>query len=485
MRRGLRATTILFLIAVSCGKGRRGAAAPTVPPGDALYFRDGIPSEQTEIEQILARGGFAHVFLPAVRLERNGNAWSAKEVAPPARSLSGVPVVLVVGGPGVGFDPSAGEAFTTSIEGALGRVLASRNAYGKVEGVHVQLAFPVAAAEALGSLLGRIRKAVPADLFVTCALEGAPPEKERDEFRKRLSPADGFVTFVFGEQARGDLVATDALGKPWWAGYAPSAVGEWKDAAGNPRGELFEGDLSALTDEPLTPLHQELSLSTEEPSAFLFRPTARVEIRGKTFEPGDQISFRQPAVSELLFRFGSDLTGRKLVRGRLIRLDGVSEGQRLFTLAALSDVLLGRPLVPDLRVRIVPGAAAIRVEAENLSDHASVISRTTNWVEVEVPPGEVRDAQLGGFDRYEVFDAEGRPVTPGRAARLRFFEILVGPRERIEPATIQLRGQPPPGCCRFRQHVLAASGSEVAGDWISPPPPPTPTPAPAKSKRRG
>ena len=106
--------------------------------------------------------------------------------------------------------------------------------------------------------------------------------------------------------------------------------------------------------------------------------------------------------------------------------------------------------------------------------------------QVEVPPGDVRDAQLGGFDRYEVFDAEGRPVTPGRAARIRFFEILVGPREKIEPATIQLRMSPPAGCCRFRQHLLAASGSEVAGDWIAPPPPPTPPPkpTPAKTKRR-
>jgi hypothetical protein len=353
-----------------------------------------------------------------------------------------------------------------------------------VEGVHVQFPFPAPAAEAFGSLLERVRKAVPEDLFLTCALEAVPGEKERDEFRKRLNATDGFVTFVFGEAARGDLVGTDALGKPWWAGYAPAAIAEWKDAAGTSRGELTEGDLSALTDEPLAAYHQELSLSTEEPSAFLFSPTARFEVRGKTYETGDRISFKQPAVSELLYRLGSDLTGRKLVRGRLIRLDGVSESQRLFTLAALSDVLLGRPLIPDLRVRVVPESSAIRIEAENLSDHATLISRTTNWVEVEVPPGDVRDAQLGGFDRYEVFDAEGRPVTPGRAARIRFFEILVGPREKIEPATIQLRMSPPAGCCRFRQHLLAASGSEVAGDWIAPPPPPTPTPKPAKTKRR-
>jgi hypothetical protein len=92
--------------------------------------------------------------------------------------------------------------------------------------------------------------------------------------------------------------------------------------------------------------------------------------------------------------------------------------------------------------------------------------------------------QPGGFDRYEVFDAEGRPVTPGRATRVRFFETLVAPRERVEPAAILLRGRPASGCCRFREHVLAASGTELAGDWVAPPPEPTPTPKPRGRPRR-
>ncbi|HEY7575906.1 MAG TPA: hypothetical protein VIB08_12115, partial [Thermoanaerobaculia bacterium] len=119
--------------------------------------------------------------------------------------------------------------------------------------------------------------------------------------------------------------------------------------------------------------------------------------------------------------------------------------------------------------------------------HASVVSRTANWVEVDLPGGQIRDIVPGGFDRYEVFDAEGRAVTPGRATRVRFFETLVAPREKIEGAAILLRGRPPAGCCRFRQHVLSASGTEVAGDWTSPPPEPTPTAGPralSKQKKR-
>jgi hypothetical protein len=71
----------------------------------------------------------------------------------------------------------------------------------------------------------------------------------------------------------------------------------------------------------------------------------------------------------------------------------------------------------------------------------------------------------GGFDRYEVFGSNGRPVSLGRAARLRFYETLIGPSERIEPAAILVPRGAPPGCCRFRLHLLAATGTEFATDW--------------------
>jgi len=487
MRRGAW-IALLAVLAAACPSGRKTAPARSIPAGDAIEFRDGLGSDPAEAEQLLSRGGFAHVFLPAIRFERKADGWTAADVAPPAKPLARLPVVLVVEFPS---RTDTGEAGADAVpigvlEEALGKMLSRRASYGKVEGVHLAIPFPAARAESFGALLERTRKRLPPDLFLTCELGAFPPEKEREEFRKHLASADGYVTFLFGEGAQGDPANTDALGKPWFAGYAPAAHSEWKDASGAIKGVLHESHLAALTDQPLAPLSQELSLTEEGSSDFLFRPTASFEIDGRRFEPGDRITFRQPAVSELLYRFGSDLTGRRFVRGRLVRLEETSDTQRLITLAALSDALLGHSLLPDLRVKVAPEAAGVRIEAENVSSHASVLSRTTNWIEVDVPPGHVRDVQLGGFDRYEVFDAEGRPVTPGRAARLRFYELLIGPRERIAPATILLRSKPPADCCRFRQHLLAASGTEVNGDWITPPPAPTPTPkaaAPARKKR--
>jgi hypothetical protein len=88
-----------------------------------------------------------------------------------------------------------------------------------------------------------------------------------------------------------------------------------------------------------------------------------------------------------------------------------------------------------------------------------------NWIEVDLDRPGVRDIRPGGFDRYEVYAANGRRVSLGRAQRVRFYETLVGPFEKIAPAVIVTLRPPPPRCCRFRLHLLAAAGPEVAADW--------------------
>jgi hypothetical protein len=114
------------------------------------------------------------------------------------------------------------------------------------------------------------------------------------------------------------------------------------------------------------------------------------------------------------------------------------------------------------------------VELANRSHQATVVSRVANWIEVDVAPARPAEVQLGGFDRYEVYDSSGRPVSPGRATRVRLFETLIAPMETVTPARIVVRGSLPAGCCRFRLHASAASGPEVATEWSTPPPPPTP-----------
>lgn len=488
MTRRLRGVILaMTLAAIACTRGK-SVGPRAIAPGDAVWFSAGLPADPTEAEEILARGGFNHVFLPALRVAREGGAWRVAQAPPPARPLAATSVVLIVEGDATltgSLEPVAGDRLAASIGEELKRLLAAHGtAFGRVEGVHLDLPLSQAASETFGTFAAQLRSRVPANLFLTCSLRFAPTEKEREDFVKRTSGVDGFVAFVFGEGAGADPVTADALGKAWWSGYSPSARGEWTSASGSGSGTLTEKHLRALTDDARVTLGHDLSLRQEGVSGFIFRPSAPVEIAGSTFGVGDQISFRQPLLSELLYRFGSDLAGRRFVRGRLVVLDGASDSERIFTLEALSDVLLGRPLQPDLHVTVTAEASGVRIAAENRSFHVSVVSRTSNWVEVDVPSGHIRDVQLGGFDRYEVFDAEGHAVTPGRATRVRFYETLVGPKERIEDATILVRGRPPADCCRFRQHLLAAAGTELAGDWIAPPPPP-PTPTPISRSKPG
>ena len=55
----------------------------------------------------------------------------------------------------------------------------------------------------------------------------------------------------------------------------------------------------------------------------------------------------------------------------------------------------------------------LRIGAENGGANASLVSRVENWVEVDVAPARISDVLPGAFDRWEVYDASGRPVSPG------------------------------------------------------------------------
>jgi hypothetical protein len=179
------------------------------------------------------------------------------------------------------------------------------------------------------------------------------------------------------------------------------------------------------------------------------------------FAAGDQIAFRQPSLPEMIRLFAGDREGWRFSRGRVVRLAGRSESDRIFTLAALTEITAGRSLSPNLRVSIEGGPGSVSVAAQNLSPVPSIVSRTTNWVEVDLERPGVRDIRPGGFDRYEVYAENGKPVSLGRARRVRFYETLIGPFEKIAPATIVTHRPAPPGCCPFRVHILSAAGPEV------------------------
>jgi hypothetical protein len=351
----------------------------------------------------------------------------------------------------------------------IGAALARQTNFGTVTGIHLDVPFSPASAEAFGEVLQAVRESLPAALFLSISLRWTPPEKEREGVEKLARQVDALVAFVLGQGNTASPAATDALGRAWWAAYAPAARGAVRTAAGDARGTAPEGYLDRLVSDPRIEFGHDLSLGESSDAAFSLRARDALRLDGLSLEPGDQVSYSQPSLPEILFHLGADRAGRRALRGRLFVFEGPSDRDRIFTVSALEDVLLGRALTPDVRVETsVERRRSVRVRAENHSPHASLVSRVSNWVEVDLAVEAIADVEPGGFDRFEVYDREGRPVSLGRATRVRLYETLVAPLERFEPATISLRSAAPKGCCAHRLHIVSAAGPELQTDWTAP-----------------
>jgi hypothetical protein len=457
------AATLLLIAPAGCAR-HQVARNVEIPAGDAVWFSAGVPSEAPELEPALAKGGFTSVFLPAARLSTDGGPWLSSPAPPPARAFARPAVFLVVESdpPGSSSLASAERAapWAQALRRAIDDALARGARYGRVAGVHLEVPFRAADLPGLAAAATFVRSRMPAGMPLTLGLHSSPGEKDREAWESLAGSVDGFVAHVFGAGGGALPAATDALARPWWAAYDPTASGTWTDAGGQEQGALPEEALALLTDDPRVEFLQSISLKEESDSNFLLKPRASVTAGRWTFPRGSHISFRQPSLADMIDRMGRDLAGRRYVRGRIVRLSGGSEGERIFTLGSLVAVLSGGAIEPEWKPAVETGRGSIQVSAENPTPNSSVVSRTSNWVEVEVGGG-VTDVQAGGFDRYEVFGADGSPVLLGRATRVRFYETLVQPFEKIQPARIAVR-RVPSDCCAIRAHLVGASGKEVS-----------------------
>jgi hypothetical protein len=324
--------------------------------------------------------------------------------------------------------------------------------FGRVSGIHLD--FPFAAQEALAyaAVLQALRAKLPRTTLLTWSLRFAPSPEQLPALRNVAGVADGAVAFVFGEGAAADPATTDQMGFPWLAGFAPAARGK-AAAAEREEGTLPERVLARLTDDARVEFANDMTFKEESASTFLLTPREAVTVGDFRFQPEEKIRFRQPSLTDMVYRLGAGLAGRRHFRGRVVLVSGRREADRIFTIAAMNDI--------RLRVSIDAIRGGVTVAAENPTPHASPVSRISNWVEVDLPGADIVDVKPGGFDRYEVFGPQGAPVTLRRGVRLRFFETLVGPFEKIEPATILMRRPPADGCCAYRIHVASATGAEV------------------------
>ncbi len=470
------AVLLLAVAASSCFRGRTlSKARAAAPAGNGIWFANGLAGlePENEAEAALSRGGFSWVLLPAARIERRDGRWFIVKLKPPPRPFARLPVWLVIeGGPDAALALSSNKAAVRrSLEDALavaGRtVIGDGTLFGSVKGVHLDLPFTVETTPAYGELIQKVRRRLPPELFLSVSLRIDPPAGEKKKLWPLAPAADGLIAMIFGEHDRASPASADLLGKPWWAGYEPSSEGRWISGRGEDRGAIPESFLTRLADDPRVDFHHDVEIGGVGGLGYIFHCLRPFAVESRHFAAGDEIVFRQPSIADMVRQLETDVAGRRFARGRVVRLAGASESERLFTLAALNDILSGHPLLPSLRVSVEPGKNSVSVSAENLSPLPTLLSRTSNWIEVDLTRPGVRDVHPGGFDRYEVYAASGRRVSLGRATRVRFYETLIGPSKKIEPALILMRRGAPPGCCRVRFHLLDASGDEVASDWTN------------------
>jgi len=475
--------------APACSRGSRQKKPLEPLRGDAVWLADGVSEEDAGIEERLARFRCAAVFFPARRMEYADGRWTGRDLPAPPRPLRNVPVVLVLGAPSDPIAPAPEERqseFGKALAGEIAAAVARSAAFGDVRALHLDFPFSPATARAYQNAVAESRSS-RRGLPVTVSLRFPRPDGKGEEaLRSLASGTDGFVAFVFGGSAGADPAFTESLGKPWWAAYATATAAAVKKASGEPGPAVGEDALDALTDDPSTELLHELPWRAETGWDFSLRARQDLEAGGVELSAGDAVLFDRPSLPDLLRRLGSDTAGRRFARGRVVVFEGRSDAARLFPIAALEDVLLRRPLAPDVRAATQPeGGRLLRLEAENASPHASAVSRVENWLEIDLAPARVEDVLPGGFDRYEVYDERGRPVSPGRASRVRLYETFLAPFESLEPARIRVRGRLPSPCCPLRTHVFPAAGRELSTEWGFPTPgaPGNATPPPAPSVR--
>jgi hypothetical protein len=497
MSRGLRtAAVVLLVLGAACSRRKEGPKPPEPLHGNAVWFADGVSGDDSAIEESLGKFRCAAVFLPARRIETQGASWSGRDAPAPPQPFGRIPVILVVSSDS---DPLAGRSeneqkkFGAFLAAEISAALARSASFGGVRGVHLDFPFSPATTEAHAAALREARSTLSHELArraktgnaaletpLSWSLRRPPPadEKARKVFRDLVSRTDGLVAFVFGGDDAADPGATDALGKLWWAGYSPAGGGVVHRASGGSGGEIDEGALDALTNDPRMELLQELPWNEGRGWAFSLRARRRLVTPGGPLAPGDSVAFVMPSQADMVARFPEDRARRRFNRGRVVVFRGHSDARRQFPTAALGDVLAGRPVVPRLRLWTEPaGVGLLRLGGENATPHGSLVSRVQNWIEVDVSPARVGDVETGGFERWEAYDANDRLVSPGRASRVRFYETFVAPLERFEPARLRVRGKLPSPCCRIRTHLAPATGGELVTDWALPgSPEETPTP---------
>ena len=271
------------------------------------------------------------------------------------------------------------------------------------------------ARDTMRELVSALRTSVPA-AFVSISVRALP---NSDDERKQVAPlfaaADALVAFVFGPGPRVDPVvdgrpAAALVGRLRHAGERDAARSQRRGA----RQRSGVGSRRALR-QPAgrareRPFRQRRELHGLHAHGAGTGQGRRADARARRPDRLSDPVRQRDAVSARLEHGGQALRprARHPLRGR--RGSGTRRSRWRPSRTSCSG---GRSRRCSRAACGRRAATPSPWSSSNRSHHASVVSRVANWIEVDLAPARPADVQLGGFDRYEVYDAAGRPVTPG------------------------------------------------------------------------
>ena len=217
---------------------------------------------------------------------------------------------------------------------------------------------------------------------------GRVPTRARRS-RRSSSAADALVAFVFGSgtPCRHDRRSTPCA-RPWWAALRHARRRrDRKVRRDGRRGRPGAPRRLAVGEPALRVRERPFGQRRERVRVHAHRPRAgrnRRACRSRRATASCSGCRRSPRCSS---SSAPNLAGKRNALGRAVLFGGATEGERVFAVAALEDVLLGRALAPVLEVARPAGRPQRgHGRALNRTHHASVASRVDNWVEVDLAP---------------------------------------------------------------------------------------------------
>jgi hypothetical protein len=453
-------TVVLALLAAGGCRARGGRDLRRIPSGIAIEFTDGAAAVPRELEARLLRIGVDGLFVPAVRLVADGNGARVEGIAPPEAPYL-APVYLEAVGAGelapyfAEKGRRAGEVLWRALTAA-----AESGRYGRVAGLHLALGIP-GEGEGFGKALAVLRRRMPDSWTLSTEIRAPLRGQAAGRWASWRRYLDFAVPWVFGRLGRpgGGPPASADVGRlsrsavPLLPGYAPQGWGA-VEAAGRPDTWLPDSVVNELSENPRFDFSFGDVLGDPDENVYVFTATgaSRGGPAGVSWRVGDRVTFRERRTAD----FVRALAASRSRRARIVRLESLADGRHLIGFAVLEDILLGRPVRPALSITRLGTTREASLVVLNASAECSELSRLHNWVEIRVEGGPVADVRPGGFDRYEIFDAAGRPADPARARRIRFYENFIAPGESITSGPIRLRA---PARLYASAHVTLPDGS--------------------------